>query len=120
MKRLFVLGLAVMAFGATVFANGNGVIYKLNNENTLKRVAHYLNADYQQKDDLQYVFGESVKRYEKAISKGESVDQASQKALRFNLANARAILSPDQYKKFIQVLNISVINEASTTLLAEK
>ena len=120
MKRLFVLGLAIMALGANVFASGNEVINKLNDDTVFRGMVRYLDAGYQQTNDLRYVFSESARIYNKATAKGMNTAEASQKAFNFNLANARAILSPEQYKKFVRVLNISVNNEINKSLLAEK
>lgn len=119
MKRLFILGIAVLAFGAKSFASDN-MVAKLNEPATLKNVVRYLGADYQQKRDLQYIFSESSKRLEKATAKGESLSEASEKALMFNLANAKVVLSPDQYKKFVRIVNITANNNASGVFLAEK
>lgn len=119
MKRLFILGIALVSFGASSFASEN-VVEKLNSEETLKNVVRYLGADRQQKRDLQYIFSESSKRLVKATAQGESAEIASEKALRFNLANAKVVLSPDQYKKFVRVLNITINNSANESFLAEK
>lgn len=119
MKRLFVLGLAIMAFGASSFASGS-LFDKLNNKTSQNGVIRYLDTTYQQDEDLRYIFSESSKRFDRAIAKGETEEVASKKAINFNLANAKAILSADQYRKYLTVLNITVNNASMTSLLAEK
>ncbi len=121
MKRLFTLGLAIMAFGATSFANNNSTITeRLVNPSTQNAIARYLDADYQQKSDLKYIFNEASKRYAKAISRGASEAEASKMAMNFKLANTKVVLSPAQYRKFISVLNITVMNDNNYSLFAEK
>ncbi|MFR9165924.1 MAG: hypothetical protein ACLVKO_06805 [Dysgonomonas sp.] len=60
------------------------------------------------------------KRFRKEVAKGSDVSVAEQKALQFNLANARVVLSPEQYRKYVTVLNITINNDAQASLLAEK
>jgi len=120
MKRLFVLGLAIMALGVNAFAAGGGVIEKLGNESVFNGIVKYLDAGYQQSSDLRYIFDETARRYEKETARGKDASEAAQKAFHFNLANAKVILSPEQYRKFVRVLNVSVYNEVNNTYLAEK
>lgn len=121
MKRLLTLGFAVMAFGASVFASGNSsLVEKLNSETTQKAVARYLNVDFRQNEDLKYVFNESAKKMNRELAKGVNADVAHEKAMNFNLANAKAVLSNDQYRKFVTVLNATMNNGSAFALLAEK
>lgn len=121
MKRLFVLGLAVLAFGASTFASDNKTVTeKLNNKVTQQAVARYLDTDYQQTAHLEYIFSEASKRHNKAIAKGASTEEAAKIALNFNLANARVVLSTEQYKKFLSVLNVTLMNASNYALFAEK
>ncbi len=121
MKRLLVLSVVALSFVATTFASEpTSVIDKLNDQKTFDRVANYLGADYDQREGLQYVFNESSRRLNKATEKGATVGEATEKALYFNLANARVILSSEQYKKFLSLINLTINNEEKTDLLAEK
>jgi len=43
-------------------------------------------------------------------------ENSAQKALMFNLANAKAILTELQYRKYLTMLNVSVYNEKVTLL----
>jgi len=120
MKKLLVLVLAVFGFATATFAGSpSSFIYKLNNEKTFNRVASYLSVKSEQKDGLQFVFNEAEKRMERATAKGVTLEEATEKALYFNLANAKVILSGDQYFKFVCLLNLSINNEKERELLAE-
>ena len=120
MKRLFVLGLAVMALGVSAFAQEeSGLVEKLNEKATLSRVSSYVDADYFQEKDLKYIFTESSKRFEKALAQGVSEEEAKERAINFNVANARVILTDYQYRKFLRVLN-TINNETNPSLYAEK
>lgn len=122
MKRLLILVVAVVSFGATTFASNpsGSFVYKLNDEKTFNRVASYLGVGFEQKDDLYYVFNEGEKRISRATEKGATLEEAIQKAIYFNLANARVILSRDQYIKFVSLINLTINNEKKDELFAEK
>ncbi|WP_321424347.1 hypothetical protein [uncultured Bacteroides sp.] len=121
MKKLLVLVLAVLGFSTATFAGSpSSFIYKLNEGKTFSRVSSFLSADPEQRETLQFIFGEAEKRIEKEIAKGASYDEAVNKAIYFNLANARVILSKDQYHKFVCLINLSINNENSSELYAEK
>lgn len=120
MKRLFVLGFAIMALGVSAFAQSESkFVEKLNEKSTLNRVSNYVGADYVQEKDLKYIFDESSKRFDKAIAEGINETEAVKKAINFNLANARVILTDYQYRKFLRVLN-EINNETNPSLYAEK
>ncbi|MDL2214725.1 hypothetical protein LJC00_00865 [Dysgonomonas sp. OttesenSCG-928-M03] len=121
MKRLFMLVAAVIALGSTAFAS-NGeyeVISKLNNKKTIEGVSSYLKVNFYQREYMEDIFALSAKKMEKAMDGGVVSDTDAKKALAFNLANMKDILSPDQYKKYLVVLNISVNNMNQANLLAE-
>ena len=121
MKRLFVLGFAVMAFGASVFAGGHeSLIEKLNDKSTQKAVVRYLDADFKQSDDLEYVFSESLNKINAAKSKGNDVKKASEKAVNFSLTNAKVILSENQFRKLLVVMNMTLANDSNNKFYAEK
>ncbi len=117
MKKVLVsVALFAVMFSANIFAQSNyDVFYKLNEKSTFNSMVRYLQADYSQASDLQYVFTLTEKKLKAA--KDNSVN--TEKALRFNLANVKAVLSPEQYRKYLTVLNLSVQNQ-EVTYFAEK
>jgi len=123
MKRLFILGLAVMAFGASAFASGKGAILEsLDSKTTQTAVSRYLDADPYQENDMEFIFSMSDKTYKNALAKGESDDEAFNKALNASLLKMKDTLTPDQYKKFLVVLNQTIRNNeaANAVYVVEK
>ena len=120
MKRLFVLGLAVMALGVGAFAQeSSGFVAKLNEKTTFDRVSEFVDVDYYQKRNLQYIFNEASKRFDRATAQGLGEEAALEKAINFNVANAKAILSDYQYRKYLQILN-KINNETNPLFYASK
>lgn len=111
MKRLFVLGLAVMALGANAFASGRGTILEtLDSETTQSAISRYLRATPYQENDMEFFFGASKRTYENALAKGATDEEAFNKALGKTLLKMKDSLTTDQYKKFLLVLNQTVRN----------
>ena len=110
MKKVLVL--AMVAFATSAFALNPGnykVVYKLNNEPTFNALVRYLDADNSQADQLKYVFELTEFKMKSALKSDN--EKAVDKVLLFNVANAKYILSDNQYKKYLTVLNLSVNND---------
>lgn len=115
MKRLFVLGAAIMAFGASLFASGKGEIIKnLDTKETQKAVVRYLDADFDQELDLGFIFSMTQKKYDDELAKGETEDNAFNKAIGSGLLKMRDALTTDQYQKFRDVLAQTIRNSYTT------
>lgn len=111
MKRIFIAAAAIVAFSATSFASNNySVLEKLNDKTVQKGMSRYLKTTSEQEEQLKLVFSESTKKMKK------DADYAMQ----FNLGNVKAVLTPEQYKKYLLILNTSVANDMRTEMLAEK
>ena len=109
MKKVLVLVMVVLATSAFAINPGNyKVVYKLNNETTFNSLARYLNVDDTQADQLKYVFELTENKMKSALKSDN--DEAVDKVLLFNVANAKYILTDEQYKKYLVVLNLSVNN----------
>jgi hypothetical protein len=124
MKRLFLTVVAALSLGTATFAgnnsSSNSFISKMNESKTLDGIASYLGASFDQKDALQYIFSEAERRMENATKNGVSLEDATQKAIYFNLGNAKQVLSRDQYVKFVGIVNLTINNQRSYELFAEK
>ena len=110
MKKVLVL--VMVAFATSAFAINPGnykTVYKLNNESTFNALVRYLAVDENQADQLKYVFQITENKMKSAL-KSEN-ELAADKVLLFNVANAKYILSDEQYKKYLVVLNLSVNND---------
>jgi len=119
MKKIFSLVVILVAFGASVSAVNSSdytVFYKLNNETTFNSLVRYLDVDYTQADQLKYVFSLTENKLKTALKADNDV--AAEKALKFNLGNAKFILSDSQYKKYLTALNVT-INREKDTFVAE-
>ena len=109
MKKVLVLVMVALATSAFAINPGNyKVVYKLNNETTFNSLARYLNVDDTQADQLKYVFELTENKMKSALKSDNDV--AVDKVLLFNIANAKYILTDEQYKKYLVVLNLSVNN----------
>lgn len=124
MKRLFLTVVAALSLGTATFAGNNNTsasfISKMNEEKTFDGIASYLGVNFDQRDALQYIFNEAERRMANATKNGASVEEATQKAIYFNLGNARQVLSRDQYLKFVGIVNLTINNEKNYGLFAEK
>ena len=120
MKKVFVLVFVLVAAATSVFSVNPAnykVVYNLNSEPTFNALVRYLDADTDQADKLKYVFGLTENKMRTAL-KSEN-EAAVDKALLFNVGNAKYILSENQYKKYLTVLNLS-INNSNEELLTQK
>jgi len=118
MKKVLVL--VMVAFATSAFAINPGnykAVYKLNNEPTFDALISYLEVNETQADQLKYVFQLTENKMKSAL-KSEN-ELAADNALLFNVGNAKYILTDNQYKKYLVVLNLS-INHESEELLTQK
>jgi len=119
MKKIILSVVLVLAVYGNSFAmelNDYKVFSKLNNETTLRSLVRYLDADVEQHSQLKYVFRLTDEKVKNAVSKSDEAE--AEMALYFNLANMKHLLSPEQYKKYLVVLNLTV-NGGEEVLLAE-
>lgn len=118
MKKFFISTVMVFAFSALAVGQVKGYDFmtKLDQRKTYQAISQYVGANFDQHDAMKVVFSTSASKMGKAI---EANDEAQvQKALNFNLANMRAILSKEQYRKYLTLLNVSYYNKQN--LLAVK
>ena len=118
MKKVLVL--VMVAFATSAFAmkpSNYKAVYKLNNEPTFNALVRYLNVDDSQADQLKYVFELTENKMKSALKSDN--EAAVDKALLFNVGNAKYILSDNQYRKYLVVLNLS-INNSNEELLTQK
>jgi len=107
MKKVLVT-LLVMVATSTMFAVNNNdydVFYKLNNQITLKGLVRYLDASYNQADQLEYIFSITEDKLNSALNSKNA--ERAESAVLFNISNVKFILSDEQYKKYLLMLNLS-------------
>lgn len=119
MKRLFILVAAIIALGSTSFAGNNEyeLFSKLNEKEKFEGLSNYLQVNFEQQSYLKDIFALSIKKLEKAMSNGAVTDKESRKILAFNLANAKDVLSSEQYRKYLIILNTTINNNKYNSLV---
>jgi len=113
MKKILVLVLVLVATTASTFAinpSDYGVFYRLNDKTTFTSVINYLGADKAQADYMKLVVNETAASLQSASKTGN--DKLAENAMNYNLYNAKCILSTDQYKKYLVLINLSINNSA--------
>ncbi len=109
MKKIVLSALFALAVYGNSFAielNDYKVFSKLNNEVTLNSLSRYLKVSDEQRDQLRHLFNLTEGKVKSAINNTDEVE--AKKALDFNLGNAKYMLSEEQYKKYLVVLNLTV------------
>ena len=112
-KVIFIIMLAVASATATAQSGMElkdyNVFYKLNDENIFRSMIRYLELSTEQAENLQYVNDLTERKLNYANKKASTV--AAEKAMLFNLGNAKAVLTEAQYRKYLIVLNVSRFSE---------
>lgn len=119
MKKILVVVLVLVAGATSVFAtdtNKYELFNKMNNASTFNGLVRYLGADYDQADQLELVFTMTEKKMKSALEGNDEV--AAEKAMYFNLGNVKSVLSEEQYKKYLVLINVSVYNNNTDTFIA--
>ncbi len=116
------LGLAIMAvlFASNSFAiglNERRVFNKLNNESTVNSLSKYLQISQEQKLQLINIFEITSIKLNDALNKEDEI--AAEKAVWFNLANSKTILTDGQYRKFVALLDLTIENSRNIYIAAE-
>jgi hypothetical protein len=114
----------VLVAGATstfaISPADSDVFSKLNNGSTFTGLMKYLNADGEQTSYLKQVFALTEEKMKTAL-KAEN-ELAVEKAMNFNMGNAKNVLTSYQYKKYLTIINLTVMNNRynEDVLLTEK
>jgi hypothetical protein len=93
------------------------VFYKLNDSIAFKGVMKYIDADSDQAEHLKYICEITELRMKAALKDGD--DAKAEKAMNFNLANAKNMLSGYQYKKYLTLINLTANNRYEELLYSE-
>ena len=117
MKKILVLVMVMVATSATTFAinpNEYGAFNQLNTKSTFNSLVIYLGADKEQADYLKEVLNVTAVEFKNASNAGNN--QFAENVLNYNLHNAKCILSEDQYRMYLKVLNLAVNNKLNNLL----
>ncbi|MDD4993842.1 MAG: hypothetical protein PHR83_16595 [Paludibacter sp.] len=122
MKKILVIVMVLVAGATSTFAVNPAeydVFYKLNNPSTFTGLMKYLDADGEQAEYLKLVFTMAEDKMKAALKADNEAD--AEKAMNFNLGNAKNILTSYQYKKYLTIINLTVNNRYNEeVLLTEK
>ncbi|WP_080903891.1 hypothetical protein [Parabacteroides sp. Marseille-P3160] len=119
MKKVFITVVALLALATSSFAsNKYDVLIKLNEPATSNAVARYLGVGFNEKDQLKSIFSISEAKIKRALETKD--EKAAEKALIFNLANVKAVLSQEQYQKYLTLLNVTAHNNSSANLMVKE
>lgn len=110
------LGLAIMAvlFASNSFAiglNESKVFNKLNNKSTVNSLSKYLEISQDQKDQLINIFELTNLKLKDALNNED--EMAAEKAVWFNLGNAKSILTDKQYRKYLSAINLTINSQSN-------
>ncbi len=108
MKKILAVILVAFASATAAYSmelKDYNVLYKMNENSTFKALVRYLNAGDEQADQLKYIFNLTERKLNYANKKESTID--AERALYFNLGNVKYILSEDQYRKYLIILNVS-------------
>ena len=113
MKKLIIFSLLLIA-GSIYGINPSayGVFSKLNNKSTLSKLAIYLNANEEQTSELETIFSCTEKLLKSSLS--EDNESYSASAINYNLTSAKSVLTKAQYRKYLTLINSSIINESGS------
>jgi hypothetical protein len=121
MKKILLVLVVLVAGATSTYAISpieTGVFYTFNNEPVFNRLVKYLNADGDQADNLKYIVEVTESKMKAAAKNGN--DAALDKAVNFNLANAKSILSHSQYIKYLSMINLTISNRNQEVALIQK
>jgi len=114
MKKFLITVLVLVAMSTTTFAINPadyGVFYKLNNKSTFNGLVNYLNADKEQADYLKLVFNVTAEELKNALNADN--EKVVDNVLNYNLYNTKCILSDNQYKKYLVLINLAINDKAN-------
>jgi hypothetical protein len=119
-KIVLVLSILVAGVTSTYAANRveSGVINSINDEKVFTRLMNYLKVDADQAEGLKYVIAVTQSKLKKAETKGNQADV--EKAMDYNLTNAKSILSDTQYVKYLSMINLTINNRNQDLFLTER
>ena len=107
---LLATSLSVMAEDANSNKTNRVEAYTINvNINSLARYLELSKDQVESVENIQNVFAESL-RYAAVMETDESRKNMVKNAVEFDLKNLSYVLSKEQYKKYLKVLNVTLIN----------
>lgn len=118
MKKMLFLAAFITA---TVAVNAMDVVkgevfMKCNQEYVFSSLVNYLGMDDFQSNEMKKVFSTTENQIKRAIRIDS--EESMEKAVNYNLGNAKRVLTKEQYRKYLHIINLSYHN-TNTALLAK-
>lgn len=120
MKKIvlaLILVVATATSGKAINPVDSDVFCKLNDSIAFNGIMKYIDADSEQAEHLKYICDLTEKKMKTAVAEGD--DAKAEKAMTFNLANAKNTLSDYQYKKYLTLINLTVNNKSEELLFTQ-
>lgn len=120
MKKILLAIVALVAIstsGKAINPVDCDVFCKLNDSVAFTGIMKYIDADSEQAEHLKYICDLTEKKMKVALTEGDDIK--AEKAMTFNLANAKNTLSDYQYKKYLTLINLTVNNKNEELLLTQ-
>ena len=111
MKKTLIILAVLVASATSTFAMNSGeteAFLQLNEKKVFNGLMKYLGTNSEQADYLKTVFESTEKKIKNAERRSD--EKAYDNAVVFNLANAKYVLSHEQYRKYLITLNLSMSN----------
>jgi len=121
MKKILVLIVVCVGYSISTFAfnpSDYKSFHKLNTKATFTGLVGYIDADQEQAAFLKNVFKVTDEELTNAAKK-ENIATADN-VIKYNLHNAKCILSEEQYKRYLTYLNVYLNNESELSMISEK
>jgi len=120
MKKIVLAIVALVAIstsGKAINPVDCNVFCQLNDSVAFTGIMKYIDADSEQAEHLKYICDLTEKKMKVALTEGDDIK--AEKAMTFNLANAKNTLSDYQYKKYLTLINLTVNNKYEELLLSQ-
>ena len=117
MKRLGLTLVAALCLAASTFAAGNQpTTAKWEGNINITKLSKYLNLDSNQHDEVANICEYFTEQMERATNSKKNQEKLLRNAVYGNLKLMKKVLTPDQYRKYVTLLNVTNNNNRALNL----
>ena len=117
MKRLGLTLVAAVCLTATTFAAGNQpTTAKWEGNINITKLSKYLNLDSNQHEEVANICEYFTEQMEHATNSKKNQEKLLRNAVYGNLKLMKKVLTPDQYRKYVTLLNVTNNNNRALNL----
>ena len=113
-KKICILVIALLGMVSAVSADNVKIpVRDFNLSISADAVRHYLGADREQRDEFEFIFDELSRdmRFASTMETEQSQNMVTSMALQKNLQLIAPVLDRDQYRKYLRILNVTLVNK---------